>query len=130
MIQKTYDEIVLVLENAFANSEGQNYWCVKAFMDGKPEGEYNKTNIPSELADVVFDIHHEQSTLAQALSFCTQFNFILTAINDQITITTTDWSEELDSAITLTFVIENELIRSYEILSEGHEFKAMFTYEE
>ncbi len=131
LIQKTYDEIILVLENAFANGKEQNYWHIKTFMDGNPEGEYIKTNSPSDkFTDALFNIHHEQSTLAHALSFCTQSDFILTAIDEQITITTTDWPEGLDSAITLTFVIENELIRSYEILAEGHELKAIFTYEE
>ena len=117
------------MENAIANGKGQNYWSLKTFIDGDYSGEYDKNNSSSqEFIDAIFDIHHPQSTIGNILSYFKESDFIVTKIGEQITITTTDFPEGVDSEITLIFV-ENELIRSYEISSNEYKFKAIFTYE-
>ena len=126
-LQKTYDEIISLLENAFDNGKEQNYWSVKTYVGGNVVSEYNKDNSPSqEFTDAIFDIHHDRLIVAQILSSCTQSNFILTTTDGQITITTIDCP---DGAEMLMFVIEDELIKSYSMYADGNEFKSIFTYE-
>ncbi len=127
MIQKTYDEIILVLENAFANGKVQNYWNIKTSVGENVVSEYTKNNSPSELADALFDIHHDQMILGRILPECTQSNFTLTTTDEIITITATDCPEGIEA---MTFVIENECIKSYTFFVEGNEYKSIFTYEE
>jgi hypothetical protein len=45
--QKTYDEIILILESTFANAKGQNYWNIKTTVGENTVSEYNKNNSPS-----------------------------------------------------------------------------------
>lgn len=126
-VQKTYDEVVLILEDAFANGKEQNYWSVTTYTGENVVSEYNKDNSPSqEFTDAIFDIRHDRLVVAQILSNCTQSNFILTTTDGQITITTTDCPDEVEM---LTFVIEDELIKSYSMYANGNEFKTIFTYE-
>ena len=125
--EKTYNEIIPLLENAFSNGKEQDCWNVKTFVDDTLVSEYNKSDSPSpEFTNAIFDIHSQQLLVAQILSQCTNSCFTLITAGSEIIITTTDCPEGIAD---LTFVIENEIIMSYAITAEGQDFKSIYTYD-